>query len=254
MRTNTCALIAALLCVACSSTETGNASTDGPLITLSMSLQAEGGGTPLATDEDGATFTFTTARAFVERIDFDLPDGQSCADLEVPEGVHCDSDTLRYDGGWVVDLVSGTSEPPLEDLALPAGRYKRVDVRFKHMDADDSRVPDGDPLRDHTLVATGTWSGPDGDRDFALNLAFTEDVRFETETELDLTEAAPATLVLGLDPAAWFSEAPIQECIDDGDLAEQDGVLQIDDAGGSCSDIENDIKEHMKRSNQLDRN
>lgn len=252
MRITLTALLAASL-AACGSTETGNATHDGPLITLSMQLTAADDGPAAAADEDGAVFTFDSARAFVERVEFDLPDGETCAALEVPAPGRCDGNKIRYDSGWVVDLVAGTSEPPLDDLALPPGRYKRVDVRFKHMDAEDPRVTADDPLRDHTLVARGTWASPDGAAPFALALAFTEDLRFESEDGLDLTAAAPAELVLGLDPAAWFSAAPLAECAADGDLDVVDGVLQINDGRSKCADVESDIKEHLKRDQQLDR-
>jgi hypothetical protein len=251
MRTPLYVLLAVSL-AACGSTETGNATHDGPLITLSMQLSAVDGA-PLASDKDDVAFTFSTARAFVESVEFDLPDGETCAEVEVPAPGRCQGTKIRYDGGWVVDLVAGTSEPPLEDLALPPGQYRRVDIRIKSMDPDDTRVSADDPLRDHALVATGSWASPDGAAPFALALAFTEDLRFENDSPLDLSAAAPATLLLGLDAAAWFSEAPLAECAADGDLDVVDGVLQINDGRSKCSAVEGDIKDHLKRDHQLDR-
>jgi hypothetical protein len=52
----------------------------------------------------------------------------------------------------------------------------------------------------------------------------------------------------------WFNTLPITTCINDGDLViDENNHLVISDSG-DCSTIENDLKDAMKTSGQLDKN
>jgi hypothetical protein len=92
------------------------------------------------------------------------------------------------------------------------------------------------------------------EKTFEMALTFTADVRFEgPDTDIVLDESKAEDLVLKLDVAMWFNTLPITTCIDTGDLVIVENHLEIVDSG-DCSTIENDLKEAMKTSGQLDKN
>lgn len=187
-------------------------------------------------DVGGAIVTVDVALASVEQIDFSLPDGTTCDDLDpatLAEGVVCDDgDTLQVNGPFVVDLVARVAEPSLEGLAVPPLPYRRVDVRLDPAESD----PD---LGDGTLVVSGTAGGAP----YEIRLEFSEDARFEQEGGIASEDAVAALLLLDVDQ--WFAGVSLAAC------AADDGVVD-EDADGPC-DLENEIKEAIKRSGQLDR-
>ena len=86
------------------------------------------------------------------------------ARIEVEEG-----DKIIVEGPFFLDLVARTSEPSLGDVELPAGVYRRVDLRFDPNEASD----------DASLRIGGTLELADGVRAVELGLPINEDARFE---------------------------------------------------------------------------
>lgn len=235
---------------------------------LSSSLTPPANAAAVGQDQSGSVFTVESARAHVRDIELDLPDGLRCSDLVdfVPEPpVSCDSsdsddspgddpsdhDTIRIAGPFVFDLVAQTSTPSLEGLTLPSVAFQRVDVRFDDAEPDEGVIASGDPLAGETLRALGTFDHAGNTTDYELILGFNEDARFERPDGVEVVDAT--TLLLQLDVDAWFQALPISECIEDGDLTVSNGVLVLTDGSGSCSDIENALKDAIKSSGQLDR-
>ena len=253
-----CALALAPVVVACSGLETGNGH-DAPILIAALTAADVH-----PVDQGGAVFALTTARASVERIDVDLPDGASCVGLaglldgsggndSAPHTSVCTGGggTVRLNGPWVVDLLTGAATPAIPAVSVPAGSYRRVDVRFAPADPKDGVVAEADPLADQTLLATGTASLAGNAQPFQLALDFHEDARFESTSGLALVLDQTADVLLELDPSAWFASLPLAQCAADGDLDVVDGVLLLLDGQGACSDIENAIKDAIKASGEL---
>lgn len=242
------------LTLGCAGVETGNGLTSSGTATVRLGLRSDATtpGAPTTEDAQGTAFTFTAARAVVRHVELSLPDGHSCASLDLSTldpRVACDPSGLRVEGPFVVDLLTGESTPSLADIAVPPGAYDRVDVRF---DDDDGVVPSSDPLAGHTLFVEGTYAAPAGPQPFRLRLKFNEDARFERPGGFVLTEDAPEEVLLWLDVATWFSPLPLTECIAE-DRFEKDGdTILIEDAGGGCSDVEGTLKKAIKTTGQLD--
>ncbi|TNF33795.1 MAG: hypothetical protein EP329_07930 [Deltaproteobacteria bacterium] len=253
-------LILGLALAGCSGLETGNGR-DTPILVAALTA-----GDAAPVDQQGTVFTLATARAGVERIDIDLPDGASCVGLpglidgsggsdSAPHTSVCANGggSIRLNGPWVVDLVAGTAVPAIPQVHVPAGGYARVDVRFAPVDPDDGGVSASDPLADQTLVATGTAPLDGQATPYELALAFHEDARFEAGDAITLALGDTADVLLELDPSAWFAALPLAECAADGDLEIVGGVLILSDGGGSCSDVEGAIKDAIKASGELRR-
>ena len=86
-----------------------------------------------------------------------------------------------------------------------------------------------------------------------LNLDFNEDIRIEDPQ--GLTVDADSDLIAEFVVNNWLGGVDLGSCIDDEDVSIEGSTVVIDDSStsGSCSDIENIIKENMKNSGQLDR-
>lgn len=237
----------------CAGTETGNAADDRlEVVSVRFGLvSAAPDEAPRSLDAEGVPFTIDAARAYIRRIDFDLPTGVTCADLAGRiRGGRCEGTELRFEGPWVVDLISGEAVPSMAGLALPAGRYRRVDVRLDK--ADDDEVPRGDPLADNTLVVEGRFPLNGQETAFSARLRFSEDARFEQAGGVQVGAGGPGAFLLALDPSAWFAGAPLAACAAEDDLEIEDGTLIIADGDGACDDVEDSVKDRIKESGRLE--
>lgn len=217
----------------CAGTETGNAA-DGVPVILSVSM----GATALP-DADDQLFAVERAHGYIRRIDLDLPDGMTCADVGAAlVGGICVDDRIRFEGPWTVDLLTGDLDPPAPEMRVPAGRYARIDVRF---------VPDDD---DVSLSIEGTAPG---DERFRLVGDFTEDARFEGDAAV-IDAETPIAVRLVMPVAAWFANAPLAQCIAAGDVPRDgDGTALItEDLDDPCDEVVDDVRDSMKRDGRID--
>ena len=251
-------LCSLVLATACGS-DGSNAGGEGA-VTMRLALTAseppEGAqpGAIALADAGGTAFTIESAQAYVRHIQLDLPDGQSCVDLdfEFQDPVSCEEDKIEIGGPFLFDLIAGTSQPSLADLRIPAGDYDRVDVRFDDAEPREGLVGEAESLADHTMHASGRFDHGGEEMAFELLLKFNEDARFEAPGGIALGEAGGTDAMLMLDVSHWFEALPVTDCMEDGDLALEDGTLRIDDERSQCSDIESTLKDTIKSSGQLE--
>ena len=207
-------------------------------------------------DEEGekTAFSLSTAEIMVRHIELDLPEGSSCEEQQdMIQNAICENNTITIEGPMIIDLVNGVSTPDLSEVQIPAGKYKRVDIRIDDADEDDGLV-EGDPLEGYSMNVSAIFNSDEGAVDLELRLKFNEDIRFESDEGVEISGQG-GTLLANLDPSSWFDANVLNDCISEGDLVEEDGVIFIDDEDQSndCSDIENSIKDNIKKSGQLDR-
>ena len=253
-------LLALAVAPACTGLETGNGHAPPTLVAALSAADAD------PVDAAGKAFTLATALVHVRHITLDLPDGATCAGLpglvdgsggddSAPYTNVCASGggTIRLNGPWTVDLLTGQASPAFTRVTVPPGAYRRVDVRLDEADRDDdddaSTIPAA--LDGFTLAASGTAALAAGPTPFRLALKFSEDARFEAAAGLTLAEDDAASLLLELDPSAWFAGLPLSDCAEDGDLVFESGVLVLEDGEGLCSELENTIKDALKASGEL---
>jgi len=236
------ALIFALFACACG-TETGNG--------LVMRATESGSGLRAAqsdlglsaTDAQGTQLSLTLAQINVGKIEFDAPGTKPCAEADFSNSglsVRCDGAKIRIEGPILVDLMTGTSQPSLENLVIPAGIYKRIDVRFEQLKGGDV-----------TLTASGEIAYRQMPTPYDLALKFNEDARFESPGGITITEDAGEQVLLELDVRRWFSALPLTDCLDDGDLMIEGGRIAIRDKGSKCGMVEAALKDAIKASGRL---
>jgi len=188
--------------------------------------------------DSSTEFVLESATLNVRHVELDLPDGTSCADV-VGDGSCEDEDKIVREGPFLIDLLTGESTPSLG--SVPAGTYARIDFR----------VDDSDALDDRSFVTTAAFELDGEPMALALALKFNEDIRIEQPDGVSVE--ADDDLFVSYVTADWLAGIDIAECVRDDELAVVDGVVTVDDdaTSGGCSDIENTIKENMKRSGQL---
>lgn len=227
------------------------------------------------TDMDGTSFMIDTARASVQDIEVDLPEGVECEDSEDSQDsenegsetlsddssdlLTCESETedFKIRGPFVLDLVAGTSTPDISGLGLPTGVYDRVEIKFEEAEVEDGLVSAEDPLAGNTLYLSGFFKYDPNDTEevektFELALKFSEDAEFANPTGINIDSLSADDLVLNFDVAGWFSALPITSCIMNGDLAVVDNHLMISDSTGDCQNLEDNLKNAIKGSTELD--
>jgi len=237
-----------LLCAvlsACSSDATHGVSGGSHLAIQAQALRDSDASTLSMQDDSGSEFSVSAASVHLRDIELDLED-VSCADVERSLlGATCSDDqdgdgvTITIEGPFDVDLVAGTSTPSLNKVIIPTGSYRRIDFR-----ADDN-------ANDETFKVEASFDLDGLPSQLSLSLDFTEDIRFESDAGIVVTQGT--NLIAQLIVDGWLSGVNIASCVNDGDVTVQDDrvVVSDDSSSGSCSDIENVIKDNMKNSGQI---
>lgn len=210
-------------------------------------------GTGMTISDDGAKpFTLTAAQIHLRDIELDLADGD-CDDVE---GASCSDQSVKIQGPFVVDLLTGVTTPSLADVRVPAGIYKRIDFRI-----DDARVEQGlvdaaSPLANRSMVASASFQQDGKTMSLDLLLRFNEDIRVEDPAGIDVSGDA-AALLTKFDAGLWLDGLDIGDCLARGELTATATGVRLDDNAssgtGGCSDIENVIKHNIKNAAQIDR-
>ena len=229
----------------------GGCSDSEPTVGFSIQAVSQSGSVAAAdfamTDDGSGDYQLTEAMLRLRHIELDLPEGQTCMDLQglVDGGAVCDlsgdSDKIVIDGPFTVDLVMGTTTPSLDAVIIPEGTYKRIDFRVED-NADDA-----------SFAVQATFDRRGETHTLDLSLDFNEDIRVEHPDGIVVD--ADTDLVAQFVVDNWLAGVDIGKCMDDDDLRMEGTTVFVDDAstGGDCSDIENTIKDNMKNSGQLDR-
>lgn len=251
------ALVAAVMVihnsVACS--EVASSAKEFGTVDVNLVLGEAGVPSPSDAASPGAVgLRAETALAFIRHVEFYLPEGQ-CAGGEVGSPDASDSgcqDKIRVEGPWVVDLMTGVATPSMDQIRVPAGAYRRVDVRFEDADKNAANgivVPD--ELHSWTLVATGEYAG-EAAAAFDMRLKFNGDARFQSQAGIVVSAEGAREMTMALDVERWFSVVSLDDCFAKDRLTVADDVLLIEDQGRRCNSVENAIKTVMKHPHRLD--
>lgn len=226
------------LFAACAGSETGNAQLERPErpVSIALAFAASEPGGLAATTADGLVITAQEGTAWVESLELGLASGEVCSDDPVlAESLgaffhpRChQGDTLRIEGPWLVDLVTGRFDPPLEGLSLPEVALGEVRVKLK----TSSTSPSLEVL------------GFIGDREFELALKGSVPAKFSGDEPVLIDEGL-GRLLLDLDFEGWFDELEVAPCIE----AQEAPAGPVDLAGRGCGVIEQGARNQLVRGN-----
>ncbi len=216
------------------------------------------------TDPAGTVFSLSEARVHIRHVEFYLPDSVSCQDIQssLIEPAGCETDSadssgkIVIKGPFVFDLLSGVSTPNLHATIVPAGNYRRIDVRLDDADSTDGIVLASDELENYTMILKGTFGYLDkSDRPFSILLRFNEDARFEADSGILIQDGTLQIVTLKLDVNKWLNGVSVTACLSqNGITLDSLGNLLIDEKNGkNCSDLEGLLKSNIKNSGQLDK-
>lgn len=237
--------LAAVVLLSCG-TDTGNG-----VVTMRVGLTGSGAA-PVARDAQGTPFTIEAAQVFVRRIDLKPDSAVDCSLIDPAGPVSCSGGLVRIEGPAIVDLFTRSSTPALQ-LEVPAGIYRRVDIRLDFGRPNDGLPPPGHPLEDRTLVGSGTFDDGGGPTGFDFALEFNADARFESGDGFEVAPGASSEALLLLDATTWLSAVSITQCLAAGDLTLTGGRLQLADGRGACRALEAAIVDAVRKSGRLER-
>ncbi|MGA0164573.1 MAG: hypothetical protein ACO3LE_10090 [Bdellovibrionota bacterium] len=212
----------------------------------------------------------TEARANIEEIRLELPEGMSCADVEaeLSDGLLCEEEVeiedgqseieaeIHVPGPFVVNLLTGESTPSLASIQIPSGMYREIEIKFDEAQLEDGLLDGADALIGNTIYIEGSYQKEDSStQEFIIALGFSEDWEMSSAQELTVLEGATNQLSIEFNQASWFNDLPLDTCLAEGDLSLVDGVLVIDestDGSGACADVEDIVKDNFENSGSFD--
>lgn len=242
--------------VGCAGSETGNGARPRTKLPVSIEMRLLSPGALLTMlDSGGTAFTIDSAIASVQRIEFVMPAGDECeglSDVVLPYSAACGlDDRMRIDGPWVVDLVSGDFQPPLEGVDVLGGVFDRIEMKLAPGEAGVGGVGAGDALDGATLDVDGSVALGAETRPFGLTLAINVQSRFEDAGAVVIGEDADA-VQLTLDVGNWFSTIDLGACIAQGSVPSSDGVLRLESAPREvCGDVARAVRQALSLTGRV---
>ncbi len=208
-------------------------------------------GTFTVRDSGGAALILTAITVQVEKIDFELPTGISCAQAT---GVACDSDEVSIKGAFAMDLIVGSSVPPVSRFRLPEGVYRKVGLGLVEQESESSHGSEGGDtgsaaapnmiIRGHTDSAAGPV------RSFSLQLNLSEGLDFDNPSGLKIKADSLNSVVLQLAVDHWFAGVELARCLDSASVPDTTGVLVLK-GDGTCGGSVLRIRRNIEASGDL---
>jgi hypothetical protein len=187
--------------------------------------------------------------------------GLTCADAAFVSqaGITCEEEQEEEDGSTVTkskikvagpilfDLVKGTSTPSLAEISIPSGSYREAEFRFGpvcNMGGETTITLNG------TMLDSNSVAHP-----FELNLEYEEELEIDSPSDIQVLENQANGLFASIVLDHWFAAVDFVGCIDDGDLVETLGVIQINKDSihnGACEEVYENLVESIKDSMEFE--
>lgn len=231
------------------------ACSDGGEAGVAVSALTASGARPVATDAAGVAFSVEQGLLHLRHIELDLPSGGSCADVSGLVGAEChdadgpgDEAKIRIPGPFAVDMINGMSTPSLAGVSIPAGTYRRIDLRVDDGRPSEGVVAAGSPLDDNALAVIATFDHGGTTATLDLRLNFDEDIRIEQPGGVAV--APGDDLIARFAATNWLAGVDLGACVDT--LTPTGDRYVVDDRNdGACAGIEDAVKNAMKESGDL---
>lgn len=263
MKKLTIILTVALLWCGCeetAGTHIGNPSTSTVGIALEATSSDGGSG---FSDDGGLAMTLADARLYVTAIELELPAGAHCSAYEsgLTGPVSCanegsgqgqqNRETIMVQGPFAADLMAGTATPDLSSVGIPPLRYQHVVVRVALGDTAGGVLASDDELVGLSFAARASFEYMSSPAELRMRLGFQGDLEFSLGGNVELEPGD--NLIVEFDAAGWLKGIRLGDCLDNGDLTMEEGVVVIDeDAGtGECAQTRNQFEENVRGSGQV---
>jgi hypothetical protein len=156
-----------------------------------------------------------------------------------------DENEIALKGPFVIDLLTGVSNPDLGTLNVPAGSYDKVKIEMHHGQNDST-------LGGRTLVAHGTLTAGALSKPFSLSLTLNENLRIESDSGLTLDAGSLNTVAVKLMAGDWLKGLDLTTCLGMIDSSAASIDITEDSPVGECLDAEHRIKDNFRASFHAD--
>lgn len=204
-------------------------------------------------DASGSPLILTAIEADIERIQFELPDGVSCRQVPATE---CDSGEISVKQTFNLDLMTGKSAPALGRIKLPAGLYRKAELRLVekvegHSNSSEGGASDSSKpnlvIKGHTDSALGTVKA------FAIKLDLSEGLDFEKPDGFKIAADSLNAILIQLSVDDWLKDVELVKCIDAADPASDSAGIRILSGDRLCGGQGLLIRRNIEASGEIDR-
>jgi len=196
-------------------------------------------------DSGGLEFRPNRVRAWVDRIEVDLPGNAQCPDSKGSDS--CEVGTLWRDQGRVWDLVRGVPDSLQTPFLLPSGTYRTLRIRFDKPGGSD--VSKSDCLSGRSFCLEGTFLRLGVVRPFRLQVALQQKLVFADSTGISIAPGSSRlSALLGI--GKWLSSLDVGNCLDGGSLPAGTDTLVID-RDFPCGNFEDGLNMQFGQSQDL---
>lgn len=201
-------------------------------------------------DASGLLFKIEEARINVKQFKLETKE-EPCtpSDSVDPKCIEKDKQSLK--GTFVVDLLTGTSNPPQGTVLMPAGVYTKLKLKLEEAKKEDGILTVDDELIGHTILVIGKYGmAGSPEQPFVLALKINEELEIKS-SGLRLDAGALNRILIALNAKIWLEDLNVTDCI--GKVKITSGpkgelVITEDSDLGKCLDLENTLKAKIKLS------
>lgn len=201
-------------------------------------------------DASGLIFKIEEARINVKKFKLETKD-DTCDSADSADPKCIEKDKLSLQGTFVVDLLTGASNPPQGTVFMPAGVYTKIKIKLEEAKKDDGILPANDELIGHTILVKGKFGmAGSPEQPFVLALKMNEDLYIKS-SGLTLDAGALNRILISLNTKIWLEGMNVTDCI--GKVKITTGpkgelIITEDSDLGKCLDLENTLKVKIKFS------
>ncbi|WOK07210.1 hypothetical protein RT717_01065 [Imperialibacter roseus] len=173
-------------------------------------------------------YTFTEVFAGVTEIELETLEDN----LEEEENGEDENEEVEFEGNFVINLLTGTSEPDFGLSELLAGVYQEVEVEFEN-------ILEGDK----TLIVNFNFTAEGATEPTYVEFSTSEEFELEIENEAGfvLDGGTVNSILVTLDLEVLFASIDFSSLV-----ADEDGVIRINE--NSNSDLMHEIVEKLEEA------
>ncbi len=203
-------------------------------------------GTFTIKDSVGNNVTLRKIEALVEGIDFTLPIAIHCDNFRVSE---CMDGEFFVPGPFIIDLLTGKSQPTLAKIKIPPGVYKKIGFELIKSDTDTQGAYI--PTLQNIIIRGKIGADSGIGRMFKIALNLRDGLDFLDSTGIKLRTDTVNTVFLGLVVDKWLQGTDLRKCVDSAVVTDTGGAALLE-GDNFCLGLGKRIRQNIEFSGGLD--
>jgi hypothetical protein len=170
-----------------------------------------------------------------------------------------DDDNIKFQGPYIVDLLSNSVSPSLPSIQLAAGTYDEIEMKLAKLEGSD--VDSADPLFGNSIYIAGTYSGATASgtvTDMPFQFSYDLDETFELTGSggsaegfaVDASNAVPIIVAFRLRKWFSFDDTSVNNNAKEfSSVVVQSSQINLNkDSGGINADLRQVVRDLIKKS------